>query len=95
MASMTGWGVSCTPNQLQGTAVLCFISSSMASMEGVYQHAIDGYKVVAFLEQLISWAASEIHCADKSDELATAEINSLDQSIYSTAPEINREDNSS
>ena len=53
----------------------------MVSTEGVYYHAINRYKVVAFLKQLISWAASEILRVENSNEFPTAEINSLNESI--------------
>ena len=62
------------------TAALCFILSSIDLMEGVCSCTIIKYKTMTFLEQLISWAASEI-CTDNSYQLQTVKIICLDNSI--------------
>ena len=50
-------------------------------MGGVYQYTINRYKVMTFLEQFISWAASEINYADSPNERPTAAFIFLDNSI--------------
>ena len=59
--------VPCTPNHLQGTAVFCFNAISIDSIGVSISEELIGTKVMKFLEQLISWVASEINCADDSN----------------------------
>ena len=70
IASLTGWRSSLYTQPFARYIllydVLLWVVSIYSMGVSIIKSAINRYKVTTFLEQLISWAASEISCADNS-----------------------------